>query len=203
VSPALVLATANPDKAAEMARLLAGLPLELRTRADFADLPDVEETADTFAGNARLKAEALCRATGLAALADDSGLCVDALDGAPGVRSARWSGPGATYADTNRKLLEALAGVPAEARAARFVCVVALARPQGDGVTFEGVCEGRIAQAPRGDAGFGYDPLFELPESGRTFAELGPEAKAAVSHRARAFARVREWLKAHPLDGSG
>jgi XTP/dITP diphosphohydrolase len=203
VSPALVLATANPDKAAEMARLLAGLPLELRTRADFADLPDVEETADTFAGNARLKAEALCRATGLAALADDSGLCVDALDGAPGVRSARWSGPGATYADTNRKLLEALAGVPAEARTARFVCVVALARPQGDGVTFEGVCEGRIAQAPRGDAGFGYDPLFELPESGRTFAELGPEAKAAVSHRARAFARVREWLKAHPLDGSG
>jgi XTP/dITP diphosphohydrolase len=199
--PSLVLATANPDKAAEMAALLQGLGLKLLTRADFSDLPDVEETADDFAGNALLKAEALCAATGLPALGDDSGLCVDALDGAPGVLSARYAGPGCTYADNNRKLLEALAGVPEAKRGARFVCVVAVARPQEDSVTFEGVCPGRIAEAERGERGFGYDPLFVpvLPDgaSGHTFAEMDPAEKARVSHRARAFALAREWLAQH------
>jgi XTP/dITP diphosphohydrolase len=202
----LVLATANPDKAAEMAALLAGLGLKLLTRADFADLPEVEETADDFAGNALLKAEALCRATGLPALGDDSGLCVDALDGAPGVLSARYAGPGCTYADNNRKLLEALAGVPEAARGARFVCVAAVARPGTEAVTFEGVCPGRIAQAERGGRGFGYDPLFvpALPDdaSGRTFAEMDPAEKARVSHRARAFALAREWLAQHLAEGA-
>jgi XTP/dITP diphosphohydrolase len=197
----LVLATANPDKAAEMAGLLTGLGLTLRARADFEGLPDVEETADTFAGNAVLKARALCAATGLPALGDDSGLCVDALGGAPGVLSARFAGPGCSYADNNRKLLAALGGVPEAERGARFVCVVAVARPGEEPVTFEGACIGRIADAPRGDRGFGYDPLFvPLPAdnpAGHTFAEMDPADKARVSHRARAFARARAWLERH------
>lgn len=193
----LVLATSNRDKAAEMADLLAGLPLQLRTRSDYPDLPAVEETADSFAGNALLKAEAICRTTGLAALADDSGLCVDALGGAPGVRSSRYAGPLATYADNNRKLLAALAGVPEEKRTARFVCAVVLARPGAEPVTFEGTCEGVITQLPKGDGGFGYDPLFLIPELGLTFAQMDPVEKARVSHRARAFALARSWLEAH------
>jgi len=201
VDPALVLATANPDKAAEMAALLAGLGLALRTRADFADLPEVEETADSFAGNAILKAQTLCAATGLPALGDDSGLCVDPLGGAPGVLSARYAGPGCTYADNNRQLLAALEGVPDAERGARFVCVVAVARPGEPAVTFEGACTGRIAAAPRGDRGFGYDPLF-VPgpadnPAGHTFAEMDPAEKARISHRARAFAQARAWLARH------
>jgi XTP/dITP diphosphohydrolase len=193
-APVLVLATDNPDKAAEMARLLAGLPFRLLSRADFPDLVPVAETADTFAGNAALKAEATRDATGLAALADDSGLCVDALDGAPGVISARWAGPGRTYADNNDKLLAELGGVADGERTARFVCWVAVARPGRETVTFDGFCEGVIARAPQGEKGFGYDPLFFVPDLGRTFAELEPEEKARISHRALAFAAARAWL---------
>jgi XTP/dITP diphosphohydrolase len=193
-APVLVLATANPDKADEMARLLAGLPFRLVGRDAFPDLAPVAETADSFAGNARLKAEATCAATGLPALGDDSGLCVDALDGAPGVRSARWAGPGCSYADNNEKLLAELKDVPDEDRTARFVCWVAVARPGRETVTFEGLCEGVIARAPKGKRGFGYDPLFRVPELGKTFAELAPEEKARISHRALAFASARAWL---------
>jgi len=192
--PVLVLATDNPDKAAEMGRLLAGLPFRLKSRADFPDLVPVAETAATFAGNAALKAEATCAATGLPALADDSGLCVDALDGAPGVVSARWAGPGCTYADNNKKLLAEMEDVPDARRTARFVCWVAVARPGQATVTFDGLCEGEITRAPRGEKGFGYDPLFLVPEPGRTFAELAPEEKARISHRALAFAAARAWL---------
>jgi len=191
--PTLVLATANPDKAQEMAALLAGLPFTLRSRADFPGLPQFPETADTFRGNAVLKAEAVRDATGCAALGDDSGLCVDALDGAPGVRSARYAGPGCTYADNNRKLLDALKDVPEEARTARFVCWVAVARPGAETVAFEGLCEGRITRGPKGTGGFGYDPLFLVPGIARTFAELSPGEKDRISHRALAFAQVRAW----------
>lgn len=190
----LLLATANPAKAAEMARLLGGLPLTLRTRADFPALPDVDEDADTFVGNAIKKARALADATGLMALADDSGLCVDALGGAPGVWSARYAGPGCTDADNNARLLGALEGTPDAARTAHFVCVVAIARPGMAPVTFEGTCEGLIAPKAAGAAGFGYDPLFLIPEAGRTFAQMTADEKARISHRARAFAQARAWL---------
>lgn len=192
----LVLATANPDKAREMASLLAGLGLTLLSRADFGPLPDVEETADTFAGNAVLKAQALSQATGHMALADDSGLCVDALGGAPGVYSSRYAGRGCSYRENNDKLLDALWDVPDEKRTARFVCVVAIAAPETAPVTFEGACEGRITREPLGTEGFGYDPLFLVPETGLTFAQMDPDTKDHVSHRARAFARARDWLRA-------
>jgi XTP/dITP diphosphohydrolase len=193
--PVLVLATSNRDKAAEMTALLDGLLLTLMTRGEFADLPEVDETSNTFMGNAVLKAEAVCRTTGFPALADDSGLCVDALGGAPGVLSARYAGPLATYADNNAKLLDALKGVPEEKRTARFVCAVAVARPGRATETFEGVCEGEIATAPDGDRGFGYDPLFRV--GGLTYARMDPAEKARVSHRARAFAKARDWLGSH------
>jgi XTP/dITP diphosphohydrolase len=178
----LVLASANPDKAREIAEILADHQLEPRP----AGVPDVEETGATLEENARLKAVALVEATGTAAVADDTGLEVSALDGAPGVYSARYAGEGATYADNVAKLVAALDG--AADRRARFR-TVALARfPDGSEVVAEGVVEGTIIDAPRGDAGFGYDPVFVPDEGdGRTFAEMTPEEKHAVSHRGRAF----------------
>jgi XTP/dITP diphosphohydrolase len=178
----LVLASANPDKAREIAEILADHQLEPRP----AGVPDVEETGATLEENARLKAVALVEATGTAAVADDTGLEVSALDGAPGVYSARYAGEGATYADNVAKLVAALDG--AADRRARFR-TVALARfPDGSEVVAEGIVEGTIIDAPRGDAGFGYDPVFVPDEGdGRTFAEMTPEEKHAVSHRGRAF----------------
>jgi XTP/dITP diphosphohydrolase len=178
----MVLASANPDKAREIAEILADHQLEPRP----AGVPDVEETGATLEENARLKAVALVEATGTAAVADDTGLEVSALDGAPGVYSARYAGEGATYADNVAKLVAALDG--AADRRARFR-TVALARfPDGSEVVAEGVVEGTIIDAPRGDAGFGYDPVFVPDEGdGRTFAEMTPEEKHAVSHRGRAF----------------
>jgi XTP/dITP diphosphohydrolase len=180
----LVLATANPDKAAEIAALLPGVELLARP----AGVPDVDETEETLEGNARLKAAALLAATGEAAVADDTGLEVDALGGEPGVRSARYAGDGATYADNVAKLLAALDGVPPGRRTARFR-TVALARfPDGREVMAHGVMEGVIAEAPRGTNGFGYDPVF-VPAwgDGRTYAEMASAEKNAVSHRAEAF----------------
>ena len=178
----LVLASANPDKAAEIAAILSGRELLPRP----ADVPDVDETGTTLEENARLKAVALVEATGEAAVADDTGLEVAALDGAPGVWSARFAGEDATYADNVAKLLDALHGV--DDRRARFR-TVALARfADGREVVAEGVVDGTIATEARGDAGFGYDPLF-IPDEGdgRTFAEMTAEEKHAVSHRGRAF----------------
>ena len=184
----LVLASANPDKAAEIRAILeAAVPgLELVPRS--GDVPDVDETGATLADNARLKAAALAAATGEAAVADDTGLAVDVLGGAPGVFAARFAGPGASYADNVAKLLAELSAVPAERRTARFETVALVRWPDGREVAASGVVEGRITDEERGTGGFGYDPVFApLEGDGRTFAELTPEEKHALSHRGRAF----------------
>jgi XTP/dITP diphosphohydrolase len=187
----VVLATANPDKAAEIQAIL-GDAFELVPRP--ADVPDVAETGATLEENARLKAVALVDATGSPAMADDTGLEVDALGGAPGVYSSRYAGEDATYADNVNKLLRELDGIADESRTARFRTVALLRRPDGSEVIAEGVVEGRISTGARGEAGFGYDPLFVPFEGeGRTFAEMGEE-KHVISHRGRAFRRLAELL---------
>jgi XTP/dITP diphosphohydrolase len=188
----LVVATKNPGKLRELRALLADLPLEL-TAAD--GMPDVDETGADFAANAELKARAAARWSGEWALADDSGLEVDALGGAPGVHSNRFAGEGTTAAQRNRRLLELLEGTPPEARTARYRAVVAVAAPDGRIWLHEGVCEGVLLAEPRGENGFGYDPLFYVPEYGRTMAELPPEVKNRISHRARALAAARDVLE--------
>jgi XTP/dITP diphosphohydrolase len=192
----LVLATANPDKAAEIRAVLrdAGLDVELVPRPD--DVPEVDETGTTLEDNARLKAVALCEATGLPAVADDTGLEVDSLGGAPGVYSARFAGDDATYADNVAKLLRELAGLDEAARTARFT-TVALARwPDGREVAAIGEVGGVIAVEARGDSGFGYDPVFVPVEGdGRTFAEMSADEKHRVSHRGRAFRTLADGLK--------
>lgn len=191
----IVLATANPGKAAEIAAVL-GDAVRLLPRPDH--VPDVAEDDDTLEGNARLKAVALVEATGHAALADDTGLEVEALDGAPGVRSARYAGPEEDPASNRRKLLAELAErgctEPAQRRA-RFRTVIVLRRPDGSEVVAEGSVEGTIAAEMRGDGGFGYDSLF-VPSGGddRTFAEMSPDEKNAISHRGRAVRRLAELL---------
>ena len=191
-----VLATANPDKAAEIMRILrdAGAPVELEPRP--ADVPDVEETGATLEANARLKAVGLTAATGLPSIADDTGLEVDALGGAPGVYSARFAGPDATYADNCTLLLRRLDGVPGDRRTARFA-TVALARwPDGREAAALGTVEGTIAETARGDRGFGYDPVFVPDEGdGRTFAEMSAAEKHAISHRGRAFRTLADGLR--------
>ena len=179
----LVCASANPDKVAEIQRLLAGV-VDLLPRP--VDVPDVVEDADTLAGNARLKAVAIMEATGLPAVADDTGLEVDVLGGAPGVYTARYAGEGCTYADNRSKMLTELAGV--DDRAAAFKTVAIIVWPDGSELAVEGVCPGTIATQERGSIGFGYDAIFVPAEGdGRTFAEMGPEAKNELSHRGRAF----------------
>ena len=179
----IVCASANPDKVLEIQQLLAGA-VDLLPRP--ADVPDVVEDADSLLGNARLKAAALCAATGLPAVADDTGLEVDALAGAPGVHAARYAGEGRSYADNRRKLLSELAGV-ADRRAA-FKTVAIVVWPDGSELAVEGVCPGVITHAERGEVGFGYDSVFEPDEGdGLTFAEMGADAKNAISHRGRAF----------------
>jgi XTP/dITP diphosphohydrolase len=194
----LVFATRNPGKLAELRQLLADLDAFEVVSADELDLPDVIEDADSFAGNAALKARSASRASGLPALADDSGLEVDALGGAPGVHSARYAGPEQDDRRNNEKLLAALAGVPPERRSARFRSVLALADiagPLGDRVLLsDGACEGVVLEAPRGTGGFGYDPLFFSPELGVTFAEAGVGPKNDLSHRARAMRAMRAQL---------
>lgn len=191
--PPLVVATENPHKLEEYRALLGGLPVRLvgLEEAGIAALP--EETGASFEENAVLKAEHCARASGLRALGDDSGLEVDALGGAPGVRSSRWA-PGSD-ADRVRRLLERLEGVPPERRGARFVCVIAVAAPGEETRTFRGELAGRIAVAPRGEGGFGYDPVLHLPEVGRTVAELRPEEKHRISHRGRAGRLAAAWLR--------
>ncbi|MBM3675284.1 MAG: RdgB/HAM1 family non-canonical purine NTP pyrophosphatase [Actinobacteria bacterium] len=192
----VVLATANPDKARELRAVLAtaGLDLELVPRP--GEVAEVEETGATLLDNARLKAKALGAATGMPTLADDTGLEVDALDGAPGVRSARYAGDNATYEDNVVRLLRDLAVRPDRPRTARFVTVVVLSSPDGSEVIAQGQVEGVIADAPRGGNGFGYDPVFVPEGGGRTFAEMAPGEKDAISHRGRALrdlaARLRE-----------
>jgi XTP/dITP diphosphohydrolase len=182
----VVLATGNPGKLREVRDLLADADVELVGLADVGPVALPEE-GDDYAANAAGKALAAARATGLPALGDDSGLEVDALRGAPGARSARFGGPGLDDAGRTRALLAALAGVPPARRGARFVCVAALATPDGDVATARGECAGRIAEAPRGPGGFGYDPVFETAPGGPTMAELPLAEKQRISHRARAF----------------
>ncbi len=184
----VVLASANPDKAAEIQAILAAAVPGLVVHPRPPEVPDVEEDAPDLVGNARLKAVALCEATGLPAVADDTGLLVDALDGAPGVLSARYAGEGATYADNVAKLLAQLDGVAPGARTARFETVALVCWPDGREVLARGAVEGVIATEARGTGGFGYDPVFVPSEGhGRTFAEMSSEEKHALSHRGRAF----------------
>lgn len=190
----VVLATRNNGKIKELAALLAPLGVTVVGLADFPDIGDIPETGDTFLENARIKARAVCQATGLVSLADDSGLCVDALAGAPGVYSARFAGEDATDAANNAKLLAALAHVPEKDRTCRFVSVVVAASPDGRELAAEGTWEGRVATVPAGNGGFGYDPLFFDPAAGRTAAELTASEKNARSHRGKALAKlVADW----------
>lgn len=183
------IATHNQNKVAEFKRILC--PLGISAAA--VSFPPVAETGRTFAENARQKAESACRACGMPAIADDSGLSVDALGGAPGIYSARYAGKGATSEDRIRKLLRALCGVPPERRGAEFVCSICCVFPDGESVEAEGHCRGRIASAPRGRGGFGYDPVFLFGD--RTFAELSPEEKDRISHRGKALREFAEKLK--------
>jgi XTP/dITP diphosphohydrolase len=184
----IVVASKNAGKVAEFAAALAHLPVRVLALADFGDVPEALETGDTFAANAVLKAKHYAYHTGKACLADDSGLEVDALQGAPGVYSARFAGEHASDQDNNAKLLTELSSVRSEQqRIARFRCVLAFSDCDGMIITANGVCEGHILQEPRGAGGFGYDPLFALLESGRTLAELSLDEKNAISHRGQAL----------------
>ncbi len=190
----LVLATRNVHKIAELSAMLSDLDVEILSFRDFPDLPEVVEDGETLEDNAIKKAREISLATGLPALADDTGLEVAALGGAPGVISARYAGEVCSYEDNNRKLLHELEGVPDEKRGAAFRCVVALATPSGEVTTVEGRTDGVILREPRGDTGFGYDPIF-LP-NGQTlsYAEMSRDEKNALSHRGRALEKARELI---------
>jgi len=187
----LVLATNNKDKVREIRHLLDDLPVTVLTADDFLEFPDPEETGATLEENAVLKARAIAEFCDLPALADDSGLEVDALDGAPGVFSSRYAGPGCTYRDNNENLLRQLKGLPEEKRTARFRCVIAVAWDKDQVETVEGVAEGFIAEDIVGDKGFGYDPVFFYPPKGKRFSEMSLEEKNLVSHRGRALQEAR------------
>ncbi len=191
----LVLATHNKGKVRELRTLLADTDWEILTLSEFPRAPIVTEDGVTFRDNAIKKAREISHALGEVTLADDSGLEVDYLNGAPGVHSARFAGYNGNDAANNEKLLRLLKGVPWEKRTARFRCVVALADPSGKVVTTEGVCEGLITNEPRGENGFGYDPLFFVPEYRKTFAELDGSIKNSISHRARALRKVKKLLQ--------
>jgi XTP/dITP diphosphohydrolase len=196
MSVEMLLATSNRGKVREIERLLTGLPVALRSLGDFPAVSEPDEDGATFAENALLKARHYSAATGLFTLSDDSGLEVDALGGAPGVHSARFGGREATYAERMALLLNQLAGVGGAGRGARFVCVIALADPvTAESRLFTGKCEGRIAEAPRGIRGFGYDPLFVPEGHAQTFGELPAEVKQEISHRARAVRQAAEFLR--------
>ena len=190
----LVVATRNPGKIRELELLLQGVVATVVPIGSFPDLPDVDEDGATFAENAVKKARIAAKATGLPALADDSGLMVDALGGRPGVFSARFAGEGAGDAANNLKLLRELAGIPASGRTAAFHCVLAFCLPDGTCRTFEGRLPGKILDEQQGDGGFGYDPLFLVPEYGQTLAQLSLEIKNRISHRGRALAEFRRYL---------
>jgi XTP/dITP diphosphohydrolase len=190
----IVLATNNKHKIREIKNILVGLEADILTLEDFREFPQVEETGETLKDNAILKAQAVFRFSGLPSLADDSGLEVEALQGAPGVRSSRFAGEQCSFADNNRKLLELLRDVPWEGRRAKFVCVVALAGDPSRIVTVKGELQGFIALQGKGQGGFGYDPVFYVPELNKTLAQLTPEEKNKISHRARAFNRARELI---------
>jgi XTP/dITP diphosphohydrolase len=190
----LLVATTNQHKLEEYRAIFSGLPFKLVSLQDIHVDLDVEETGSTFVENAKLKALTYAKVTGLLTLADDSGLEIDALEGAPGVYSARFAGRKTAYAERFRIILERLKGLRMEQRTARFRCAIALAEPSGLVRIVEGTVEGVIADSPRGENGFGYDPIFLVPELGKTFAELPPEQKNLISHRGRAAQMARVLL---------
>jgi XTP/dITP diphosphohydrolase len=187
-----VLATHNPGKLREMGAILETLGIEVVSPADLGITVDVEETGTTFAENAELKARAICAAAGIPAIADDSGLCVDALNGGPGVYSARYGGEGLDDRGRYMLLLSSMRGQTT--RAAHFCCAIACVFPNGDLIGAEGRCDGTIAFAPMGTEGFGYDPVFFVPDKAKTFAQLSPEEKAEISHRGKALKDFAEKL---------
>lgn len=191
----IVLATQNPHKLQEMRDLFADVVCEWTSLAAYPHVQSPEETGATFEANARLKATAVACSTGEWALADDSGLCVDALNGAPGIYSARYAGAAGDAAANIAKLIAVLRGVSASQRTAAFVCVLALCRPTGETFCAEGRVHGMVIDTPRGAGGFGYDPIFLLPALGRTMAELTPAEKHRVSHRARAAEGMKQVLE--------
>ena len=193
--PRLLVATNNPGKAAEFRALLEGCGWEIVAPREIGLELEVEETGRDYEENAILKATAFACASGLVSLADDSGLEVEALGGAPGPTSARFAGEAASDADRRALLLERLQGVPAGGRQARFRCLVAVAHPEGETRLFEGTVGGAIAEEERGEGGFGYDPVFLLPDRGLTLAQLPPQEKNAVSHRGRAARQARSYLE--------
>jgi len=195
----LLLATSNLHKLEEFRAIFSDLPLRLLSLRDLQLAIDVEETGTTYAENAELKARAYAQVSNMSTLADDSGLEIDALGGAPGVQSARYLGSETSYEERFRVILEQLKGLSLDQRSARFRCVIALVEPLGNIRIVEGVVEGVIAEGPRGTNGFGYDPIFSLPELGKTFAELEPEYKNRIRHRARAAQSARKLLEDWPV----
>lgn len=191
----LVLATGNRDKQKEMIALLSDLPITIRTLSEFEPVPPIIEDGDTCEANAIKKATIISKHTGRLALADDTGLEVEALDGRPGIYAARYAGEHATYEDNCRKLLKELQGVPAEKRGARFLTAVALVEPSDSIDVVEGVLEGTISETFSGNDGFGYDPVFIVPELGKTLAEITLEEKNQISHRGRALAKAKNLLQ--------
>lgn len=186
----ILVATTNVRKGGEMVEILsaAGLPVRIMTLADFPEAPPVDETGETFMANAHLKADAAVEQTGLISLSDDGGLVIDALGGAPGVKSHRFLGEDTPFSAKMDKILEMMKEVPDEQRTCRFQCAVVIALPDGRRFECMGTCEGRIAHARCGDYGFGYDPIFFFPELGKHMAELPPEQKHQISHRGKALA---------------
>jgi XTP/dITP diphosphohydrolase len=198
----LVIATGNPGKKAEIRELLEGIPITIKSLNDFGPMPSVEEDGETFDDNAYKKASFISKVLGLPALADDSGLVVDALGGAPGVHSARYAGENATDLQRRTKLLDAMKGQTN--RKAAFECVISIAVPTGPALTYEARCEGLIAEKPVGENGFGYDPIFYYPPLKKTFAQLTREEKSRVSHRGKALRELRDefdkvliWIRQH------
>lgn len=191
----LLIATQNDGKINEIRALLKDIPILLLSLSSFPNLPDVLEDGETFRENALKKARIIAHSSGIVTLADDSGLCIDALDGRPGVLSARYGGEGATDAEKCARILNEMEHVAEPLRTARFVCIIALVTPQREEDVFEGMCEGKITRELRGTAGFGYDPIFYYPDYGCTFAEMDSETKNSVSHRGRALSGFRNYLK--------
>ena len=189
----IVVATNNEDKLNEIKMLLNNLKLNILSRNDFVDFPEIEETGDSLKANALLKARGTFQATGLPSIADDTGLEVSELNGAPGVYSSRYAGTSASYEDNVRKLLNEMENVPIERRGAQFRCAIAFVDGEHE-FTIEDVCKGIIIHSPQGKDGFGYDPIFFVPEYGKSFAEMSPELKNNISHRGKALTKIKPYL---------
>jgi XTP/dITP diphosphohydrolase len=191
----ILIATTNQGKVQEFKELVKELPVAFSSLLELSGIPEVVEDGATFEENALKKARLIAQSTGMVTLADDSGLCIDALGGRPGVHSARYAGENASDEEKYRLVLEEMLGVPDSERTARFICALALVDPENNEELFRGVCEGRITHEPRGTAGFGYDPIFYFEEAGCTFAEMTRESKNAVSHRGIALRQFAEFLR--------